>query len=196
MLEASPLNQGGLFLLQFLTGLVIFALMLRFLMRATHVDWRHPIVNFIAKITNPLCAPVNKVLTIRGRWDWSAIITALILQALVVVAIGWLVGKSFGPALIAISSVTEIANQLLDMAFWLIVINIVLSWLSPGYNPNTAIFIQMTQPILAPFQRLIPPIGGFDLSPIVAILTIKLLQIVVVGSIAQLGNSLVAITPV
>lgn len=193
MIEASPLTQGGLFLLQFGAGLVIFALMLRFLMRATHVDWRHPVVNFIAKVTNPLCAPINKILTIRGRWDWSAIMTAMIIQALVVVLLGWLTDRQFGVGLIAISAITEVANQLLDMAFWLIIINVIISWLSPGYNPNTAIFVQMTQPILAPFQRMVPTIGGFDLSPIVAILAIKLTQIVVVGSITQFGQSLVAL---
>ncbi|BBP42617.1 YggT family protein [Thiosulfativibrio zosterae] len=192
-MEATPLTQGGLFLIQFIAGLVIFTLMLRFLMRATHVDWRHPVVHFVAKVTNPLCAPVNKVLTIRGRWDWSAIITAMLLQALVVIALGWLTGRNFGVGLIAISSITEVANQLLDMAFWLIIINVIISWISPGYNPNTAIFVQMTQPILAPFQKLVPPIGGFDLSPIIAILAIKLTQIVVVGGIAQYGQMLVTL---
>lgn len=188
----SPLENGGLFLFQFFTGLVIFVLLLRFLMRATYVDWRNPIVQFIAKITNPLCAPFNMALPRQGRWDWSAIATAIVLQAVFVVIIGLLTNRDFGMGLIAIASITEILNQLLDLLFWLIIIQIILSWVSQGYNPNTEIFNQMTQPILQPFQRLIPPIGGFDLSPIFAILTIKLTQIVIVGSMAQLGNSMVA----
>lgn len=186
----SPVGQGGLFLIQFLAGLVIFVLMLRFLMRATHVDWRHPIVNFIAKVTNPLCAPVNLVLPRPNRWDWSALITAMLIQAILVVVIGLLADRSFGIGVIVLSSVTEIMNQLLDMMFWLIIIQVVLSWVSQGYNPNTAIFEQLTQPILRPFQRWIPPMGGLDLSPIAAIVAIKLTQIVVVGSIAQIGQTL------
>jgi YggT family protein len=82
-------------------------------------------------------------------------------------------------------------NQMLDLMFWLIVIQVILSWVGPNNNPNTQIFFQMAQPILAPFQRLVPPIGGMDLSPIFAIIVIKLTQIMVVGSIAQLGQSLV-----
>lgn len=186
----TPVGQGGLFLLQFLAGLVIFTLLLRFFMRATYVDWHHPIVNFIAKITNPLCAPLNTILPKPNRWDWSAILTALLVQALLVVLIGFLTDRSFGVGLIVISSVTEIMNQLLDMMFWLIIIQVILSWVSQGYNPNTAIFDQMAQPILEPFQRLIPPMGGLDLSPIVAIIAIKLTQIVVVGSIAQMGQNM------
>ena len=188
----SPTSQGGLFLLQFLAGLVIFALLLRFFMRATHIDWRHPVVNFIAKATNPLCAPLNQVLPRPNRWDWSALVTAAVIQALVVLLIGWLTERQFGIPLIVISSVTEIMNQLLDMMFWLIIIQVVLSWVSPSYNPNTAIFYALAEPILKPFQRLIPPMGGLDLSPIAAIVSIKLIQIVVVGSIAQYGQRLVS----
>lgn len=188
----SPIGQGGLFFIQFIIGLVIFALMLRFMLRATSADWRNPIVQFVAKATNPLCLPVNKIIGTRGgRWDWAAIITALIIQALFVYAIGALTQRDFGAGIIIIASITEIMNQLLDMMFWLIVIQIILSWVSPSYNPNTEIFNQMTRPILEPFQRLIPPMGGFDLSPIAAILAIKLFQIVVVGSIAQLAQGMI-----
>ncbi|WP_319380955.1 YggT family protein [Thiomicrorhabdus sp.] len=187
----SPAGQGGLFLLQFVTGLVIFALMLRFLMRATYTDWRHPIVTFIAKVTNPVCAPLNKLVPMRGRWDWSALMTAIVIQSLFVVIIGWLTQREFGALFIFLTSVTEIMNQLLDMMFWLIVIQAVLSWISPGYNPNTEIFNQMTQPILEPFRRLLPSVSGLDLSPILAILAIKLVQIIVVGSIAHSAQSMI-----
>ena len=188
----SPAGQGGLFLIQFVIGLVIFALMLRFLLRATHADWRNPIVQFIAKATNPLCLPANKVIATKGRWDWSAILTALVIQALFVWVIGHFTGRDFGVGIIAIASITEIMNQLLDMMFWLIVIQAVLSWVSPGNNPNTDIFNQLTRPILEPFQRMIPPMGGLDLSPIAAILAIKLFQIVVVSSIAQLARGMMS----
>ncbi|WP_246261689.1 YggT family protein [Thiomicrorhabdus cannonii] len=187
---SSPAGQGGLFLLQFAVGLVIFALMLRFLMRAAHVDWRHPIVHFIAKVTNPLCAPANKILSTRGRWDWAAILTAVVIQAIFVWVIGLLTDRDFGAVAIALASITEIMNQLLDMMFWLIIIQAILSWVSPGYNPNTEIFNQITRPILAPFQRMIPPMGGLDLSPLAAIVAIKLFQIVVVGSIVQLAQGM------
>ncbi len=187
----TPVEQGGVFLFQFISGLVIFVLMLRFLMRATNVDWRNPIVNFIAQVTNPICAPVNKIITVKGRWDWSAIITALIIQALVVVIIGWMIGKSFGIPLIAIASITEILTQLLDMMFWLIIIQVILSWVGSGQNPNMSLFDDLTRPILEPFQKIIPPIGGLDLSPIVAIVAIKLTQIIVVGSIANLGQGMI-----
>ncbi len=188
----SPAGQGGLFLLQFITGLVIFVLMLRFLLRATYADWHHPIVKFIAKVTNPVCAPANKVLPAKGRWDSAAIITALVIQGLFVLLIGWLTARDFSIPFVVLASFTEIANVLLDIMFWLIIIQAVLSWISPGYNPNTIIFEQLTRPILAPFQRLVPPISGIDLSPLIAILAIKLFQIVVVGYISQIAQQMIS----
>lgn len=187
----SPVDQGGLFLLQFIAGMIVFILLLRFFLRATYIDWRNPIVAFVAKVTNPICMPFNKIIPSKGRWDGSAIAAAFVVQALFVLLLGYLTGKSYGISLIAIFSITEIMNQMLDLMFWLIVIQVILSWVGPNNNPNTQIFFQMAQPILAPFQRLVPPIGGMDLSPIVAIIVIKLTQIMVVGSIAQLGQSLV-----
>ncbi len=186
----APIGQGGLFLLQFITGLIIFMLMLRFLLRATHADWRHPIVTFTAKVTNPLCAPANTLLPLKGRWDWAALLTAMCAQALFILLIGYLTEKTFGLGFIALASITEIMNQLLDMMFWLIIIQAILSWISPGYNPNTEIFNQITRPILAPFQRVIPTISGIDLSPIAAILAIKLFQIIVVGTLASFAQSM------
>ncbi len=186
----SPMGQGSLFLLQFVTGLIIFALMLRFLLRATYADWHHPIVSFIAKITNPLCAPFNKILPPKGRWDWSAIATAITIQMLFIILIGFLTQKNYGAVFILLAAITEIMNQLLDMLFWLIIIQVVLSWISPAQNQNTAIFDQMTAPILEPFKRVIPPVGGMDLSPIAAILAIKLTQILIVGSITQIAQTL------
>lgn len=92
---SSPVGQGGLFLLQFVVGMIIFALMLRFLLRATHADWRNPIVQFVAKVTNPLCIPANKVVGAPGRWDWAAMVTALVIQAIFVWAIGMLTQRDF-----------------------------------------------------------------------------------------------------
>lgn len=188
---SSPVDQAGLFLLQFIAGLVVFTLMLRFLVRATHTDWRNPIVMFIAKVTNPICKPFALFLPSRGRWDLAALGAAFVIQALVAWIIGWFIGQSYGIGFILLFALTEVMNFLLDMMFWLIIIQVILSWVVQSYNPNLEIFRQLTTPILAPFQRLIPPMGGMDLSPIVAILVIKLGQILIVGSIAQFAQTMV-----
>ena len=61
--------------------------------------------------------------------------------------------------------------------FWLLIVSVVLSWVSPGYNPATVMIRQLAEPVLAPFRRILPPMGGLDLSPIVAFLAIQVVQI-------------------
>jgi YggT family protein len=188
----SPTTQAGLFLLQFSIGIIVFALMLRFLMRATYTDWRNPIVQFIGKVTTPICAPFNWINKLGPRWDIAALIVAIILQAALAVMIGLVTGRSFSAGFISLFAISEVLNFLFDLAFWLIIIQVILSWLArSNSNPNLDIFRQMTEPMLAPIRRFMPDLGGFDLSPIVAIAVIKLSQILIVGTIAQFANTLV-----
>lgn len=180
----SPIDQASLYLLQFIAGLITFLLIIRFLIRANRVDWRNPIVGAIARFSNPIVAPLGAVLPSKGRWDFAALATAFLVQVLLALAVGWLAGKSFSLVYISIFALTEVLNFLLDLMFWLIIIRVILSWVVQGYNPNLEIFYQITNPMMQFFQRIIPPIGGLDISPIFAILAIKLTQILLVGSLA------------
>lgn len=184
---ATPVDQASFYLLQFIAGLVTFLLLIRFLIRATNVDWRNPIVLSIARFSNPIVAPFGVILPSKGRWDFAALAAAFVVQILLALAIGWLASRVFSINYVLIFALTEVLNFLLDLMFWLIIIRVILSWVVQSYNPNLAIFYQLTSPILHFFQRLIPPIGGLDISPIFAILAIKLTQILVVGTLVQMA---------
>jgi YggT family protein len=63
-----------------------------------------------------------------------------------------------------------------------IIVRVILSWIAPqGYNPALAIIHTLTEGILRPFRRVIPPLGGLDLSPLFAIIALSALAIVVAG---------------
>lgn len=67
---------------------------------------------------------------------------------------------------------------LLTVLSWAILIRVLLSWipnLDRG-NPLVRLLAQITDPVLEPARRIIPPIGGMDLSPIVVLLLLRLLQ--------------------
>ncbi len=187
----SPGIQALAFLIQVIFGLIAFVFILRFLIRATGVDWRLPIVHIVARFTNWACAPLGKVLPAKGRWDFAALGAALITEALYMLLIGTITGLQFSAAAVILFALAETLNILLDTLFWLIIIQVILSWIQPSYNPNLAIFHQLSAPILAPFQRLIPPLGGVDLSPIAAIVVIKLAQILMVGPIAGMAQGMI-----
>ena len=87
-----------------------------------------------------------------------------------------------------IDAVAFLINAVLTLMFWIILIRVLMSWVSPDpYNPLVRALYQITDPILRPAQRLIPPIGGLDLSPIVVLLGIQFLKIFLVQSLHQIA---------
>jgi len=88
-----------------------------------------------------------------------------------------------------VEALAFLVNAVLTLLFWLILIRVLMSWVSPDpYNPLVRALYQITDPILAPAQRLIPPIGGLDLSPIVVLLGIQFIKILLVSSLHDLAR--------
>ena len=95
---------------------------------------------------------------------------------LLLLPIRWLTVET---VLIAITAVLEIAILSLNLFFFVILLKIILSWVAPqNYNPMTVLLHTMAEPVLRPFRRIIPPIGGFDISPIFAIIMLKAAEII------------------
>ena len=81
------------------------------------------------------------------------------------------------PLALVLATVTELARVLLSYLFWAIILRIVLSWVSPDpRNPVTLVVAQLTEPVMAPARKLLPPMGGLDLSPILILLAIQLIR--------------------
>jgi YggT family protein len=78
------------------------------------------------------------------------------------------------PVEVALVAIIELAILSLNLFFFAILIRIILSWVAPGsYNPITALLTTLSEPVLRPFRRLIPSIGGLDISPIFAIVLLQ-----------------------
>ena len=85
--------------------------------------------------------------------------------------------SGIGGALV-IHALRELANLILNYVFWTVLIRVLLSWVAPDpYSPVVRVIVQITEPIMAPVRKLLPPMGGFDLSPLFVLLGIQLLQI-------------------
>lgn len=83
----------------------------------------------------------------------------------------------------------RLTSLVLTLLFWAILIRAVLSWVQPDpRNPIVQFLDRVTGPILYPLQRIIPPLGGIDLSPLVAMLLIELLKGLLVNAILNLGS--------
>ena len=177
------------YVLQTLLGLYMFAMLLRFLLQLVRADFYNPISQFLVKITNPLVLPLRKVIPGYGGIDLSSLLLALLLQMLSLTLLLLLkVGGLPGLDLLLVGSVIGLAALILQLYFFAILAMIILSWVAPGgNNPAVILLYQLTEPVMAPFRKVLPAIGGLDLSPILVFITIGVLQRMLLHSAAALG---------
>ena len=191
MMGGSYAGNAGVFLVQTLFGLYIGAVMLRFLLAVVRADFYNPISQFLVKVTNPLLVPLRRVIPSMGGLDLASLVLMLLLQSLELFIVGLIGGVSFHPLGLVVLGVAELMSLLFQIYFFTILIQVVLSWVSPGgYNPAVALLYSLNEPVLGRARRILPPMHGFDLSPIVVMIGIQLLNILLVAPISDLGRSL------
>ncbi len=87
-----------------------------------------------------------------------------------------------------LDAVASILDMLLTFYMWVIIIRALISWVSPDpYNPIVRFLMAATDPVLRPIQRMLPPMSGLDLSPLVAIFLIYFLQAFVVRTLHDIA---------
>lgn len=178
----SNLTAALVFIINAVAQLYLFVLLLRLLLPWLGADFRNPIAQAILKITSPVIVPLRRVIPPFGRVDTATVLVAYIIQYLLILVILLIYGQSAGFLEIAVTAVVNLVLLTLRLFVFAIIIRVILSWIAPGgYNPATAIIHTLTDRILAPFRRIIPPLGGLDLSPLAAIILITAVTIVVAG---------------
>lgn len=184
-------GNAGVFLVQTLFGLYIGAVMLRFLLALVRADFYNPISQFLVKVTNPPLKPLRRIIPGVLGIDVASIVLMLALQTVELILIGAIKGVGLHPAGLAVLAVAELLSLLINIYFITILIQVVLSWVSSGgYNPAVSLLYSLNQPLLGRARRLLPPIHGFDLSPILIIIALQLILILVIAPISDLGRGL------
>ena len=169
------------FLISTLFSLYILAVMLRFILGAVRADFYNPVSQFLVRITNPLLVPMRRIIPSFRQYDTSALLLMLLLQLLSLAIVIMLRGVSVPFITLLLVSVGELVILAFNVFIFAIVIQVVLSWINPGsYNPVNALLYNITRPVLGPIQRLIPPVSGMDLSPLVALIGLQVMKMLVV----------------
>lgn len=171
------------FIINSIAQLYLLVLLLRLLLPFIRINFNNPISQAILRLTSPLVIPVRRILPPIGRIDTATLVVAFGIQYLTIFVI--MLIRRHAPSLlpIAITSVVNLVILMLNLVIFAIIIRIVLSWLgaTASYNPAIAIIDAITEPVLRPFRRRIPPIGGLDISPVFAIILISAAAILVSG---------------
>ncbi len=162
------MNNPFAFLITQLFELYIYVVLIRFFLQAVRADFYNPVSQFVVKATNPILIPLRKIIPGFGGFDIAAIVFAYGLNLFKFIALSSL--NFIGGAnllTLALFSLVQLLTLTLGLFIFLAFIRVILSWISPGgHNPMVMVIIQLTDPLFRPFQRLIPPMGGLDISPI------------------------------
>lgn len=177
------------YLVQTVTSLFMLAVLLRFLLQLTRADFYNPISQFLIKATNPVVVPLRRVIPSVAGLDMSTVLLAVALQIVAIVVMLLLNGFTPPNMLVLLMwSFLGVAGLIVNIFFFALLGMIILSWIAPG-SPSPAVMLlyQLTEPVMAPFRKLLPPIGGLDLSPILVFILINVIQIALRHMAAGVG---------
>lgn len=182
-------GNAGSFLIETLFGLYILAVMLRFLLQIVRADFYNPFSQFLVKVTNPPLKPIRMIIPGIGGIDWASIVLMFLLKLAELVLLGLLPKSAIPPmpGLLVIAS-AGLVSLLVNVFLFSIFIQVIISWVNPGsYNPVIGLLHQLTEPLMRPARRLIPPISGLDLSPMAVIIVLYLVLKLIVQPLHDLG---------
>jgi len=184
------------FLLRTGLDLLACAFFLRFWMQWSRVPVHNPFAQFLMKVTDFAVRPVRRVIPGLFGLDWASLLLFLATNLVSVLAITWLLGYPFAvagakvlPGFMLLGLVAAIKLALFVL-MGLIILQAILSWVNP-FSPHAPVFYALARPVLAPFQRIIPNLGGVDLSPLAALIVIQLVLIAPVAAIERIARGLV-----
>ena len=164
------------YLVSTLIDLYVAAVLLRLLLQWVRADFYNPLSQFLIRVTNPALVPLRRVIPSIGKLDTASVVLMLVLEILGVWLVGVIGSGVTGWQQVIALSVIKLAMTLLMTYFFLIIVAVILSWLGQGLrHPFVPLVFQLTEPILRPIRKVIPPIAGIDLSPLFALIAIRFL---------------------
>jgi len=168
------------FIISTLFHLYAFALALRFILQWVRADFYNPLSQFIVKITTPVVNPARRIIPGYNGLDFATLLVCYLILALSQVIIQSISGHTLTVLGVSVLALTELVSLIIDVFFYAILIQAIISWINPGnYNPISTVLANVTAPVLRPIQKFIPPLGGMDLSPIFALIGLKVIEMLI-----------------
>ena len=186
-------SNAGVFLVQTLFGLYILAVMLRLLLQMVRASFYNPLSQFLVKITNPVLVPLRRIIPGIAGFDVASLVLLLALQLMQLVLIALMLDQGLGIGGLLVLAIAKLIGLLVNVFFFSILIQVILSWVRPGDDsPVSALIYSLNEPLLGPARRMLPPMGGFDLSPILVMIGLQLLSLLVVAPLTDLALRLMS----
>ncbi len=176
------------FLLVTIFNLLTMLFLLRFLLQLFRAPFNNPLAYMVVSLTDFAVKPVRRIIPSWGKIDLSTLFLALLAQFLLQLSLLWLrdfplsvAGQSAWAGLIGMSFL-GVLRTTLDVFFYAIMLQVILSWVNP-HTPIASALNSLTRPILTPIQRILPMASGIDFSPIVALIFLQMLNVSVIKTL-------------
>jgi YggT family protein len=178
------------FLVKTLFGLYITIVVIRFLLQWAGADFYNPLSQFVVKVTSPVLRPLRRVLPGYGGLDVASLVLAWLLKTIELMLLGVLLGLGLNPLGPFAWAIPALVSLFISIFLFAVLIRVILSWVNPDpFNPAVSILTRLTDPILMPAQRILPPIGGIDLSPMLVMIGLVLLDMLLIPPLRWLTGS-------
>ena len=185
------LNTAAIYILQTLGSLYLLIVLLRFILQLVRADFYNPLSQFVVRATQPLVRPLHRLIPGLAGLDLASLILAIVVQLLLMALTLLLMG--YGADILGLAgqlliwSIIGVTSLFIKVFFFALIVSVILSWVAPGsYNPGAQLVNQLCEPVLAPFRKLIPNLGGLDISPIFAFIALNLIDMLVIGNLAAM----------
>jgi len=184
-----PMQEIGMLVIQTLGSMYLFIVLLRFMLQVARADFYNPISQFAIKATNPVLIPIRRVVPGVFGIDLASIALALIVHYAVIQLSALVLGAGLiNPIHVFIWALVGLLALAANLLFWGLLIMVVCSWIAPQSNhPALMLLRQLVEPVMAPIRKIIPDMGGMDISPIFAFLALNVVQILIKALAQQVG---------
>lgn len=176
------MGSSAAFIFNTLGGIYLLAVLLRFLLQVVKADFYNPVSQAVFRITDPMVRILRNIIPGYKGIDFSALMLAFLVEAAAICALIILYGGSI-PSLsyIVTLAFVGVVYFIISIYYWSLLASIIMSFVmmfSGSMNPHPILSLiwQLTEPVMAPVRKVIPPMGGLDFSPIFIFIAIQIIQ--------------------
>jgi len=183
------LNTAAIYILQTIGSLYLLIILLRFVLQLVRADFYNPLSQFAVRATQPLLKPLRRIIPSLFGLDMSSLVLAIIVQLILMAPTLLLAyGTTGDPLHLLLWAIIGVTALFLKIFFFALIISVILSWVAPAsHNPGAEMVNQICEPMLAPLRKILPNLGGLDISPILAFMVLKLLDMLVINNLAAMS---------
>ncbi len=173
------MNEAMAAIFNALGGLYLLAVLLRFLLQVARADFYNPVSQAVVRVTDPMVRIFRNFIPGYRNFDFATLVLAFVVEGVAICVLLMIYNVSIpGAAFVVTWSVLGVVYFIINIYWYAIIASIIMSFVmmfSGNTNPHPLLMLvwQLTDPVMAPFRKVLPPMGGLDFSPIFVFILIR-----------------------